>query len=158
MTLKRLTLFRLATALCLLVVLVACGDDGGSFPTRASAPSQSPQPPPAPSPPPAVPQPRTLTIGETIKERIEVASGQAYRVTATQSGTLVVDVSYDAFFWDVILEVWIEDMVTRPTTGPWSPIIARMPVVAGQSYSFSVGIRGFGFMPTAEYTLTTSTE
>ena len=154
MTLKRLTLFRSATALSLLVVLVACGDDGGSFPTRPSTPSQPPQPPPAP----AIPQPRTITIGETIKGRIEVASGQAYRVTATQTGTLVVHVSYDAFFWDVILEVWFEDMVTRPTTGAYSPIIARRPIVAGQSYSFSVGTRAFGFLPIAEYTLTTSTE
>ena len=87
-----------------------------------------------------------------------MASGQAYRVTATQTGTLVVHVSYDAFFWDVILEVWFEDMVTRPTTGSYSPIIARRPIVAGQSYSFSVGTRAFGFMPIAEYTLTTSTE
>jgi hypothetical protein len=154
MTLKRLTLVRLATALCLLVVLVACGDNGGSFPTHASTLSQPREPPPAPP----IPPPRTITIGETINERINVATGQAYRVTVTQTGTLVVNVSYDVSK-NSPLEVYVERLVTGPTTAPaGSPIIARFPVVAGQSYSFSVGIREVDFIPAAEYTLTTSIE
>lgn len=103
-------------------------------------------------------EPRTITVGETVKERIETATGRAYKVIAPQSGTLVVDVSYDAFFWDTILEVWIEDTVTRPTTAPWSPIIARKQVVAGQTYELRVGIRGFGWEPVTEYTLATAIE
>ena len=81
-----------------------------------------------------------------------------YRFTAPNSGTLVVEVSYDAFFWDVILEVTIGDIVSRPTAAPWSPVVARSPVTSGQTYNVSVGIRGAGGPPVVKYNLKVSME
>jgi hypothetical protein len=99
-----------------------------------------------------------LNLDETIEDSLGIAPGTGvYRFTAPNSGTLVVEVSYDAFFWDVILEVTIGNVVGRPTAAPWSPVVARSPVTSGQTHNVSVGIAGFGWEP-AEYKLKASME
>lgn len=123
-----------------------------------SAPTPPSNPAPPPPPPPAPLEPRVLSVGETIEEHIVTQEGRSYRFTSPNSGTLVLEVSYDAFFWDVILEVWIGNDVFRPTASPWSPVVARSTVISGQTYPVSVRIRGFGWLPEAEYRLKVSTE
>src|SRR4029453_19215170 len=90
----------------LLSSVVACQD--GTVPTQPTAPPSSPSPPP---PPPTPPEPRRLNVGDEIDERINSAEGQRYSLTVPNTGTLVLEVSYDAFFWDVILEIRIGDIV-----------------------------------------------
>ena len=125
------------------------------MPTQPTAPPSSPSPPP---PPPTPPEPRILNVGDEIDERINSAEGQRYSLTVPNTGTLVLEVSYDAFFWDVILEIRIGDIVSRPTASPWSPVVARVPVTSNQTYNARVRIAGFGMEPIAEYKLKVSME
>ena len=134
--------------------LVACEDERQVL-TQPSGPPATPSPAP---PPPNPPEPRLLNVGDELEERIETAAGRTYTFTAATSGTLVLEVSYDAFFWDVILEIQTGTIVSRPTASPWSPVVARLAVTSGQTYDLRVGIAGAGGPPTAEYKLKVSLE
>jgi hypothetical protein len=97
-------------------------------------------------------------VGDELQERIETEAGRTYTFTAPRSGTLVLEVSYDAFFWDVILEIQAGTIVSRPTDAPWSPVVARLAVSSGETYNLRVRIAGAGGPPTAEYKLKVSLE
>jgi hypothetical protein len=97
-------------------------------------------------------------VGDELEELIDTEAGRTYSFTAPRTGTLVLEVSYDAFRWDAMLEIQVGTVVTRRMDSPWSPVVARIAVTSGQTYDVTVGIWAAGGPPWVEYKLKVSLE
>ncbi len=82
-------------------------------------------------------------------------SDRRFQLTAPQDGMLVVKLSWDAYYWDTLLLLRIED--TNVPSGPasFSPIIGRAPVAAGRTYYLAVGFLAVRHAPITDFTLST---
>ena len=77
---------------------------------------------------------RPITIGEHVTGLLPAhGSVDAFELTARSSGTLVVRVSWST---RGRLELWLGDTLCSQTDA--SPIVARLPVVAGQRYQLKI--------------------
>ena len=146
------TMNRLAVMICLSLSATACGESNRlPLPTQPSAPVQ----PSNPIPPPPDQTVRTIAAGDVVRETLSSWSDRRFQLTAPQDGMLVVKLSWDAYYWDTLLLLRIED--TNVPSGPasFSPIISRARVAAGRTYYLAVGFLAVGHAPITDFTLST---
>jgi hypothetical protein len=119
-------------AACLLVIASACGS-GGSELGMPQGPSGVPSPGP-PSPPAPIPVGRQITVGEEVTDTLtDHGTDRLYQLTAPSDGTLIVRLSWDPNRGSLELRLADIRFASRPPDR--SPIIAKLPVAAGQTYS-----------------------
>jgi hypothetical protein len=124
-------------------------------------------PAPAPTPTPTV---REIAVGEEVRDDIGdaripcTASGPwpvpclYYAVTAPTSGTLKATVTWDPVQTSVLLLLRLEKTDFPPAGPGWSPVVGRIPVVAGHRYRLEVGMAGADWEPVGPFVLTTAVE
>ena len=154
------------------VVAVACGGDSNGFhlPVR---PTPTPASAPAPPPPVIVTQPtdvREIAVGEVVTGDINIAYQTCatngpwpipcrfYELTAPATGTPVATVTWDPVATDNLLLLKMEQTEIQPAPPAWSPVVGRLAVVSGHTYSLAVGLAGTGSGAGGPYTLTTKVE
>ena len=141
---------RPAVLLCVLSLVSACTDGGRSLPATAR-PSAVPS---LASPPPSPPATGAISIGEEVNDTITSPGGSdVYELTAPSTGTLVARVSYEP---GQAVVLYLADQAFESDT----PIVGRLPVVAGRQYRVEVAIGDFwGYGDVfVRFVLTTSIE
>jgi hypothetical protein len=118
----------LAAVLFLLLVTIACGNDG----TRP-APSSIPPPAVSPEPPPASPKGPQIDVGEGVEDALTGhGSARLFELTAPSDGTLVAQLSWNHN--QGFLELWVDD---EQFMGP-SPIVRTLRVAAGSTHRIKI--------------------
>lgn len=131
------------TRLSLLMLVLAVGAGCERTPDRDFPPLR-PSPPivAAPGPPPALPEPavRAVGVGEELADTF-TGTDLFFEVVAPADGTLVGRLSWDPFRTESVLALILSDVRFAPDLYDWSrlsPIVGRVPVVAGGRYSIIV--------------------
>lgn len=134
----------LMTRLSLLTLVLAVGAGCERSPDRTFFPTARPSPPiaPAPGPPPALPKPvvRAIAVGDEVTDTF-TGTDLFFEVVAPADGTLVGELSWDPFRTESALALMLADVRFAPDLhdwNRWSPIVGRVPVVAGGRYSIIV--------------------
>ena len=81
-----------------------------------------------------------------------------YELTAPSSGTLVARVTYDPFLTGAFVILTIGSTDFRPAEPNFSPIVGRIPVVAGETYRLTISRGGTDHDYDVPFVLTTSLE
>lgn len=115
-------------------------------------------------------EPTAIALGQDVEDKISLTdppctiahnrfliSCRNFLVTAPAAGTLVVTVTWDPNATDMILLIRMGDKDLKADAPPWSPLVARMKVAAGQSYRVAVGLAGTG-LDGGPFVLTTRME
>lgn len=123
-------------ALCCVLTLTVAGCDAGpDRPSPLPIPSVVVAPPPAPQPVAT----RVIAVGEEVTGTFTGLS-HAFELKAPASGTLVAQLAWAPV--TSLLALKLADRRFDPTPPDWSPIVGRMSVASGQSYS--VIVEGLG--------------
>jgi hypothetical protein len=154
--------------LCAAAIMVSACDRGTSLghPTQPSppAPTQAPAPPP-----PVRPLVREIQLNEVVEEDIErrgiecmtrqgfTVPCRQYQLTAPAGGTLLVTLSWDFDYTGMALMLKIGEEQFWRGSPEWSPVEARVKVVAGRTYALAVGLSGSDLF-WGPFQLTTSLE
>jgi len=159
----------IAIGLCTSFMLLAACDFGTRLPTH---PTETGPVAPTP-PPPFVPSStidRDITVGEVVTDTVTESQPacaridgwwipcRQYRLTATATGTLVVRLTWDPFHNGVLLMLRLDSHDLTGSAPPWSPIIGRLPVTAGQSYVIGVELAGQDWFGGDSFVLETAME
>ncbi len=138
-----------------------------SFLSSAATGAAPPAPIPTPTPPP--PTVTTIVVGDVVDGKVSLRDPSCtlhngfpvpcrlFELTARQNGTLIVHLNWDAYYWDSLLLLRIDDLYFSSGPAPFSPIVGRQSVVAGRSYNLAVGMFATG-EGTCAFTLTTVIE
>ena len=146
---------RLTALLCLAGVVVAC--DMGHSP-RLPRPTFVQPPPPATPDPPPTPIPATpISLGQEVQGRF-VGSNLHYELTASSRGTLVARLTWDPFLTGAFLILTIGSTEFRPAEPTFSPIVGRIPAVAGETYRLTISRGGTDHDYNVPFVLTISLE
>jgi hypothetical protein len=152
--------------LCVGWMTLACSDQ--TYSPRNPVPTQPSAPAPAPIPAPAVV--RDITLGEMVHDKVDETNTpcttrynwpvpcRQYRLTAPADGTLVAKLTWDPWRNGVILMLRVEEQDINPPGAPWSPVVARLKVIKGQSYRLAVGLAGQDWFGGDQFTLITEIE
>ena len=118
----------------LVVLAVACGSSNHAMPTSPSVPPTA-GPPPAPTPPGSA-SPVRISVGQDVAGAMDQHGVQdVFELTAPRDGTLVVRLSWDRAQGRLSLSTLDFRLYVRTET---PPIIATLPVVAGDAYRLRV--------------------
>jgi hypothetical protein len=97
---------------------------------------------------------REIQLNEVVEEDIERAGIECmtrqgftvpcrqYQLTAPAAGTLLVTLSWDPDYTGMALLLKIDEEQFGRGGPPWSPVAARVKVVAGRTYRLVVGLGG----------------
>jgi hypothetical protein len=146
---------RVTFLLCLMCLVAAC-DGKESFPRLPESPTV-PQPVPAPPSPPPPSTPTPITLGQEVKSKF-AGRDVAFELTAPAGGMLVARLTWDVWLHGSLLVLTVGDMQVKPVDPEWSPVIARIPVAAGQTYRLTITGGGTDWYYDEAFVLTTAIE
>jgi hypothetical protein len=92
---------------------------------------------PVPSPPVPPSQVRVINVGEEVRDRY-MGSYLAFDVTVPSSGKLRAELMWDVQFNGSLLVLQVDGAEFKPSAPQWTPVIGRVPVVAGRTYRLMV--------------------
>jgi hypothetical protein len=157
--------------LCMGWMLPMLGCHGDNEPVSFPGPTQPSPVPAAPAPAPTpTPTVRDIAVGEEVRDDIGGASIPCtttnswpvpclyYTLTAPTTGTLKATLTWDPIQTSVLLLLRLEETDFPPAGPGWSPVVGRMPVVAGHRYRLEVGMAGADWEPVGPFVLTTVVE
>jgi len=124
---------RLEAVICISMVAAACGSGTHELPT---SPTRNPVTPSVPLPTPTVTVVGVIVVGQLVTGALEVHdTANLFELTAPLSGTLVAQLSWPAAQGNLSLS--LADVRASSVT-PNPPLVARLPIVAGQKYQLRV--------------------
>jgi hypothetical protein len=88
-----------------------------------------------PPPPPVTATP--ITLGQEVKSTF-AGSDVAFELTVPSGGMLVARLTWDVWLHGSLLVLTVGDTQVKPVDPEWSPVIARIPVAAGQTYRLTI--------------------
>ena len=142
----------------LVILMTACG-------AQSSLPQSSlPQPSPVPlqsTPVVVIASSRDVVLGERVEgtygDGKTITPGeQQFFISMPASGNLTVSLTWDPAPEGTLLKLIVDDRVFSPVRPDWSPVVASVPVQAGNKYQIRVGLAGADWLPHDRFVLTTS--